>query len=106
MSESTLFKVAFQQNGKTYEVYARDVYTSKLWGFVCVANLVFETSSVVIDPVEEKLRDEFGNTEALHLPMHAVVRVEEVTKKSQLKIVDASSGERIVTPFPVPSPKQ
>jgi hypothetical protein len=38
----------------------------------------------------------------LHLPMHSIVRIEEVEKKSQSAIRDAATGERVVTPFPMP----
>src|SRR3546814_8447030 len=39
--------------------------------------------------------------------MQSIVRVEEVEKKGQSAIRDAESGERVVTPFPLPAkPRQ
>lgn len=103
MSARTLYKVTFLNAGKIYELYARHVASSPLWGFTEVADLVWDSEgSVVIDPTEERLRDEFGQTRRLHLPMQSVVRVEEVERKGQLAIRDSQSGDRIVTPFPVP----
>ncbi len=58
---------------------------------------------LVVDPTEERLRDEFGGTRALHLPMQDVLRVEEVEKKGKAAIRDAVSGEQVVTPFPLPA---
>lgn len=102
MPSRPLYKVTFLNAGKIYELYARHVGSSGLWGFTEIAELVWDAEGVVIDPTEERLRDEFGATRRLHLPMHAVVRVEEVQRKGQLAIRDSSSGDRIVTPFPLP----
>ena len=96
-----LYKVTFFNAGKVYELYARRVGASSLWGFTEVGELVFDVNEgVVIDPTEERLRDEFAATKSLHLPMQSIVRVEEVERKGQSVIRDAASGERIVTPFP------
>ena len=98
-----LYKVTFLNAGKVYELYARHVAASAIWGFTEVGELVFDVNEgLVVDPTEERLRDEFGNTRVLHLPMHSVVRIEEVEKKSQSAIRDAATGERVVTPFPMP----
>jgi hypothetical protein len=83
---------------------ARHVGSGALWGFTEVGELVFDVhDGVVIDPTEERLRDEFGNTRVLHLPMHSIVRVEEVERKGQSAIRDATTGEKVVTPFPLPA---
>lgn len=96
-----LFRVAFLNHGKVYELYCTGVNSSGLLGFVEVSGLVFgEKDSLVVDPTEEKLRDEFDGVEVLHLPMHSVLRVEQVKKKGQAVIRDRESGEK-VTPFPV-----
>jgi hypothetical protein len=99
-----LFKVTFLNHGRVYELYARHVSASSLWGFTEVGELVFDfNDGVVIDPTEERLRDEFGNTRVLHLPMQSIVRVEEVEKKGQSAIRDAATGESVVTMFPLPA---
>ena len=104
MSTRILYKVTFLNAGKVYELYARRVAASSLWGFTEVADLVFDAKEgVVVDPTEERLRDEFADTRVLHLPMQSVVRVEEVDRKGQLGIRDASTGEKVVTPFPLPA---
>ena len=102
MSKS-LYKVTFLNHGKVYELYARRVDSGRLWGFVEVADLVFDVhDGLVVDPTEERLREEFGNTRVLHLPMQSIVRIEEVEKKGPSSIRDAATGENVVTPFPVP----
>lgn len=100
----TLYKISFLNHGKVYELYARHVATSSLWGFTEVGELVFDIrDGVLVDPTEERLRDEFGATRVLHLPMQSVIRIEEVEKKGQARIRDAGSGEQVVTPFPLPA---
>lgn len=99
-----LYKIVFLNHGKVYELYARRVSSGALWGFVEVAELVFDVrEGVVVDPVEEQLRDEFANTRVLHLPMQAVLRVEEVERRGPAAIRDAATGEKVVTPFPLPA---
>jgi len=99
-----LFKVTFLNHGRIYALYARRVSSGSLWGFTEVAELVFDVNDgVVIDPTEERLRDEFGDTRVLHLPMQSVIRIEEVEKKGPSAIRDAATGESVVTPFPLPA---
>lgn len=96
-----LFRIAFLNHGKVYELFCTGVCTSGLLGFVEVSGLVWtEKNSLVVDPTEEKMRDEFEGVEILHLPMHSVLRVEQVKKKGQVVIRDRESGEK-VTPFPI-----
>ena len=99
-----LYKVTFLNHGTVYELYARHIAGSSLWGFTEVGELVFDVhEGLVVDPTEERLRDEFGNTRKLHLPMQSIVRVEEVERKGQSAIRDAATGEKVVTPFPLPA---
>ena len=99
----TLYKVTFLNAGRIYELYARKVVSGALWGFTEVSELVFDVhEGVVIDPTEERLRDEFTGTRVLHLPMQSIVRIEEVESKGQSVIRDAATGEKVVTPFPMP----
>ncbi len=99
-----LYKVTFLNHGKIYELYARQIASSALWGFTEVADLVFDVrDGVLVDPTEERLRDEFGSTRVLHLPMQSIVRIEEVEKKGQALIRDATTGETVVMPFPLPA---
>ena len=104
MTARILYKVTFLNAGRVYELYARRVGASPLWGFTQVADLVFDVAEgVVVDPAEERLRAEFADTRVLHLPMQAVVRVEEVDRKGVSAVRDAAAGDGVVTPFPFPA---
>lgn len=104
MADKKLYKVIFLNTGKVYELYAEGVTTSGLWGFIEVSGLVFETGEgLVVDPTEEKMRQEFEGASRLHLPIQSVLRVEEVERRGQCLIRDRESGEK-VTPFPLSPP--
>ncbi|HHQ41299.1 MAG TPA: DUF1820 family protein [Chromatiales bacterium] len=97
-----LYRVVFHSRGKIYEVYARSVAQSGLYGFVEVGDLVFgERSNVVVDPAEERLKAEFDGVSRFYVPMHAVIRIDEVEKEGVAKITEPGEGGK-VTPFPLP----
>jgi len=101
MNQDILYKVVFFCRSKVYELYAKDVFSSEIYGFIYVAELVFDQNqSIVIDPAEEKLKEEFKNVNVLHLPVQSIIRIEEVKKKQSCKIREIKKGENI-TPFPV-----
>ncbi|PZN30661.1 MAG: DUF1820 domain-containing protein [Proteobacteria bacterium] len=100
MAASHIFKVVFANQGKVYEIYARKVSHGSLFGFVEVEELVFgERSSVVVDPSEEKVRAEFEGVKRTYLPLHSVLRIDEVRKQGVSKISNAEGSN--VTQFPV-----
>lgn len=101
MATRRLYKVMFLNQGKVYEIYARNVSHGGLFGFVEVEELVFgERSTVVVDPAEERIQAEFAGVKRSFIPMHAVLRIDEVEKQGVSKI-SAAEGSN-VTQFPVP----
>ncbi len=100
MKDKTLYKVIFMSQGQVYEIYARNVSHGDLFGFVAVEKLVFGArTTVVVDPSEEKIKTEFENVRRTYLPMHSIVRIDEVDKQGASKV---SKIEGNVTQFPVP----
>lgn len=102
-----MYKISFLNQSKVYELFCRKVSGSDLsYGFIEVSELVFEPEdSLVIDPTEERLREEFQDVEVLHIPMHSVIRVEQVKKRGACVIRDSKSGEK-VTPLPLDGPRR
>ncbi|MGH8501094.1 MAG: DUF1820 family protein [Gammaproteobacteria bacterium] len=93
MPTKSIYKVAFFNQGKIYEVFARRVYQGELFGFVVLEELVFgERASVVVDPSEERLKTEFESVKRTHVPMHAVVRIDEVEKQGVAKISEPGAN--------------
>ncbi len=100
----SIYKVLFHSQGQVYEVYAHNIYQSDLYGFVEIEDYTFgNRSQMLIDPSEDRLRNEFEGVQRSFIPMHAIVRIDEVEKEGVAKISD-SKGEN-VTPFPIPVPK-
>ncbi|MCB1858079.1 MAG: DUF1820 family protein [Gammaproteobacteria bacterium] len=95
-----IYRISFVNQGRVYLLYAETVRQADVYGFVEINGLVFgESSSVVIDPGEEKLRNEFSGVIRTLVPMHAVIRIDEVEKRGQSKILELEQGTN-VTPFP------
>lgn len=90
-----IFRVAFQNNGKVYEIHARSVGQSAMLGFIEIEDLIFgENSAVVVDPTEERLKSEFEGVKRVYVPMHSMIRVDEVEKEGVNKIVPINGGEQ------------
>ena len=85
-SDKRLYRVIFMNQGKVFEVFAREVSQGGLFGFVEIEQIVFgETSAVLVDPNEDSLRKEFENTKRSFIPMHSVIRIDEMEKDASLK---------------------
>jgi hypothetical protein len=103
MTKRRLFRIAFFNQGQLYEMYARNVTQGGLLGFVEVEGLVFgEKTQVVVDPAEERLRAEFEGVKRSYVPMHSVVRIDEVEKQGPSRISEATGKGDKVAPFPMP----
>lgn len=99
-----MYKAVFLNQAKVYELYCKQVASSNLYGFIELSNLQFESDhSLVIDPTEERMREEFGETQTLFLPVHSIVRIEQVKKRGACVIRDQKSGEK-VTALPLDRP--
>jgi hypothetical protein len=90
----------FVNQGKVYEVYARKVSQGRLFGFIEVEELVFgERTTVVLDPSEERIKSEFTGVKCTMLPMHSILRIDEVKKQGVSKISSFEGGN--VAQFPM-----
>ncbi len=105
MSKQPLFKVVFMSQGQVYEVYARHVGHGEMFGFIEVEELVFgERTSLVVDPSEEKIKSEFENVRRTYLPMHSIIRIDEVEKQGTSKISKVEGGNVAQFPMPIYTP--
>ncbi|MEX2367604.1 MAG: DUF1820 family protein [Pseudohongiellaceae bacterium] len=95
--DTHIYKITFLNKGKIYEMFAKNVYQSELYGFIEIEDYMFgERSQMVVDPSEEKLKAEFAGVKRSLVPMQAIMRIDEVEKEGVCKI---SSGDNI-SPFP------
>ena len=67
--------------------------------------LVFgERSSVVVDPSEEKIKAEFNEVKRTYLPLHSVLRIDEVKKQGVSKVVALEGSNVAQFPMPIYTP--
>lgn len=105
MAPRLLYRIVFMNQGKIYEIYARSISHGELFGFIEIEDLVFgERSSVVVDPAEEKIKSEFAGVERTYIPMHAVMRIDQVEKQGVSKISNVEGDNIAQFPMPVYTP--
>ena len=102
MSSEPIFKIIFQNQANVYELHARELDIDSSYAFITVGDFVFgERSSILVDPSEEQLKNEFGGVNRTYIPMHAVIRIDEVTKSGKNKIVSSGQAGNVAA-FPKP----
>ncbi len=102
MATQPVYKVIFQNGSQVFEVFARQIYQSDMWGFIEVEEFVFgERSQILVDPGEEKLKNEFSGVTRSYIPMQAVIRIDEVDKEGSGKISTLTNGEGNIANFPM-----
>lgn len=105
MPSQPVYKVIFHNASQVFEVFARQIYQSDMWGFIEIEEFVFgERSQILVDPGEEKLKTEFAGVKRSYIPLQAIIRIDEVEKEGPARVSDApaGSGRGNVTSFPVP----
>ena len=106
MPSKKLYKIIFTNLGKIFEIYAKNVNSSNIFGFIEIEKLVFgEKTSIVVDPSEEKIKNEFNGVTKTNIPMHSVLRIDEVDKQGISKISKADGDNVTHLPGTVYLPK-
>ena len=100
MPAKHIYKIQFINQGQVYEIFALSIRQGELFGFLEVEKLVFgERTTVVVDPSEERIKTEFSGVRRTFIPLHSVIRIDEVEKQGISKI---SKPEGNITQFPMP----
>ena len=103
MAGESIYRISFVQQGELYEVYARSVSQGGLLGFIEVEEVLFgERSQVVLDPSEERLKKEFEGVGRFYLPLHSVIRIDQVDRQGTPRISEVDKKKGNVTAFPQP----
>lgn len=107
MPSNPMYKVVFYNQNQVFEVFARGIYQSEMYGFIEVEEFVFgERSQVVVDPSEEKLKNEFAGVKRSYIPAHSIIRIDEVETEGKVKVIDLKPGEKSnMVPFPTMTPR-
>lgn len=96
IEKQPIYRVIFIQHEKIYEVYARYLTEESLMGFIEIEELVFQEtkSDLLIDPAEEKLQNEFKGVKRCYIPLHTIMRIDEVLKEGSARVVDADNKKK------------
>ena len=95
MTTQPVYKVIFQNGGQVFEVFARQIFQSDMWGFIEIEELVFgERSAVLVDP------SEFAGVKRSYIPLHSVIRIDEVEKEGAVRVSEASTTGSKVSHLP------
>jgi hypothetical protein len=104
-AQKHIYKIIFLNQGKVYELYARHVYQGDLYGFIEVEELIFgEQSTLLVNPSEERLQGEFAGVQRSFVPIHAIIRIDEVEKEGVSKIRPGGGSGDNVAAFPYSPP--
>lgn len=102
MSKKSLYRITFYNQESVYEIYARSISESEMFGFLQVEELAFgENTTLVVDPSEERLKMEFSEVKRTYLPMQSIIRIDEVSRQGVAKVRDRGDADGKVSPFPI-----
>lgn len=100
MAAQPVYKIIFHNGKQVFEIFARQIYQSDMWGFIEIEEMLFgERSQIVVDPGEEKLKSEFSGVKRSYIPMQSIIRIDEVEKQGAAKISEGEGGK--IATFPI-----
>jgi len=99
-NEEPIYRVIFTQGSTTYEIYARYVSEETMIGFVEAEELIFTEDKLLVDPTQEKLKNEFKDVERIYIPMHTIHRIDEVVKQGPARIHEIGKDKGNVRHLP------
>ena len=104
MAKKRTYRVVFHNQGKVYELYARSVsHSGEMYGFVEIGGLIFgERTAILVDPSEEKLKGEFSGVERTFVPIHSVIRIDQVDRSGANKVHSVGESGGNIAHFPMP----
>lgn len=97
-----IYRIHFHAQNTMYQLYAQHIEQSDLFGFLEVEEIMFgENTSLVVDPSEERLKNEFQDVKKTYIPMDSILRIDVVEKEGTSKIsVLPPNSEKNISHFP------
>ena len=86
-NNKAVFRIQFRHQDQLIELYAHGVGQSDMMAFIEISDLIFNNKTeMLIDPSEEKLKAEFSDVKSTYIPIHSIIRIDEVEKVGLNKI--------------------
>jgi hypothetical protein len=95
--EKTYFIVTFTRDDEQYQICARRVAPSDLYGLIEIGDFIFPENKLVYNPGEERIRREFSGIKRTWIPYHTIVRIDEVaaSREGEIKIVRLDGDKKV-----------
>ncbi len=82
--KKTVFKVYFFHMDKVYTLFAKNVNASgELFNMCEISGIIFQRNKNLIVPSEDEVRQEFANLKRLMIPLHHLIRIDELENVSE-----------------------
>jgi hypothetical protein len=94
--QQVYYRLFFYHQNEIYQIYAQNVcQQEEFFGFLQAENLSFHSgqSQLVVDPSEERLRNEFDGVNRIYIPIQSVIRIDEMNQKGPCKITPIHSHQ-------------
>jgi len=102
VNKERIYRISFMNQHEIFEVYAKKIQQSPLMGFIEVAELIFgNTTELVVDPSQERLKNELNGVKKSHVPIHSIIRIDEVNQEGVAKVKELNTKDTNVMPFPM-----
>ena len=101
--KKTYYKVSFIHQNEVYQICARTVGSSDIYGLIEMGEFLFPENKLVYNPSEERIRKEFLGIERTWIPYNSVIRIDEVqdNQTTEIKIVPLESPSAAPGPIPL-----
>lgn len=88
-----IYRVIFKQDDQRCQLYAQYICEESLMGFLEVESLIFspDSSSLIVDVKQEELKQQYKGVKRTYIPMHTVIRVDEIKASECQLLANASS---------------
>ncbi len=98
MPKEIIYRVLYHQQTVPFELYARSVSESEMFGFVELEELVFEV--MVGDSLQEKIKAEFEAVKRTYIPLANVLRIDAIERDDDALFQGKRTNVGNVTAFP------
>ena len=85
MKTKSVYKIIFIQLGEIYEVFAKQIYQSDMYGSSRLKYIFNKDKQLVVDPSSEKLKNEFAKVDRSYIPINSIIRIDEVNESARQK---------------------
>lgn len=99
--QKALFQVHYTDfhTDKNVSVKVRSIEDSILgYAFIQLSDFVFDTNSIVIKPSEEQQKKNLENTKSLHICIHNILAIEELSDVSAALHLSAENSRLYMVP--------